>query len=137
MDSLQFEYFKGLIDFGRYFIAALLYLIVFCAIYCKVTPYDELKLVREGKVAPAISFGGAFIGFVLPLHSAITHSVGFFDMLLWALVAMLVQILVFSVVRIFFRDLVKQIEENQTAAATLLAFLAIAIGLLNAASMTY
>lgn len=127
----------GLVAFLSYFGAALGLLAVFCAIYCKVTPYDELKLVREGKVAPAISFGGAFIGFVLPLYSAISHSVGFFDMLIWAVIAMMVQILVFSVVRLFFKDLVKQIEENQVAAATLLAFFAVAIGILNAASMTY
>lgn len=127
----------GFFDFCKYFVAALGYLVIFCSIYCKVTPYDEIKLVREGKVAPAISFGGAFIGFVLPLHSAITHSVGFVDMLIWALIAMVVQILVFSVVRFLFKDLVKQIEENQVASATLLAFFAVAIGILNAASMTY
>jgi len=137
MNGIQLESFQGLIDFGKYFLAALVYLLLFCAIYCKVTPYDELKLVREGKVAPAISFGGALIGFVLPLHSAITHSVGFFDMLLWALVAMVVQILVFSIVRLQFKDLVKQIEEDQASAAALLAFFSVAIGLLNAASMTY
>lgn len=137
MDALQLESFQGLIDFGKYFVAALGFLLVFCVVYDKATPYDELKLVREGKIAPAISFGGAIIGFVLPLHSAITHSVGFIDMLVWAFVAMVVQILVFSLVRIIFKDLVNQIEDNQTAAATLLAFLSVAIGVLNAASMTY
>ncbi len=137
MGSLQLESFQGLFDFGKYFLAAIGYLLIFCFIYDRVTPYNELKLVREGKLAPAISFGGAFIGFVLPLNSAITHSVGFFDMLLWALVAMVVQILVFSVVRMIFKDLVRQIEEDQVAAATLLAFFSVAIGLINAASMTY
>lgn len=137
MDGFQLDSFQGLIDFAKYFVAALGFLLVFCTIYCKVTPYDELKLVREGKTAPAISFGGAFIGFVLPLHSAITHSVGFLDMLIWALVAMVVQILVFSIVRLIFKDLVKQIEDNQVAAASLLAFFSVAIGVLNAASMTY
>ncbi|SKA22737.1 putative membrane protein [Trichlorobacter thiogenes] len=137
MNGLGLDSFQGMIDFAKYFVAALGFLLVFCAIYCKITPYDELKLVREGKTAPAISFGGAFIGFVLPLHSAITHSVGFLDMLIWALVAMVVQILVFSVVRVIFKDLVKQIEDNQVASATLLAFFSVSIGLLNAASMTY
>lgn len=132
LDSMQ-----GLVGFGAYFLASLAYLLVFCIIYCKVTPYDELKMVREGKLAPAISFGGAFIGFVLPLQSAISHSVGFMDMLVWALIAMVVQILVFALVRLFFKDLVKQIEEDQLAAATLLALFAVAIGILNAASMTY
>ena len=132
LDSMQ-----GLIDFGAYFIAALAYLLLFCVIYCKVTPYDELKMVREGKLAPAISFGGALIGFVLPLQSAISHSVSIVDMLIWALIAMVVQILVFALVRLLFRVLVRQIEDDQVAAATLLALFAVAIGLLNAASMTY
>jgi putative membrane protein len=137
MNALQLDSFQGLFNFGAYFMAALGYLLIFCVVYARVTPYAELKLVREGKLAPAISFSGAVIGFVLPLNSAITHSVGFFDMLLWALVAMAVQILVFSLVRLIFRDLVRQIEENQTAAATLLAVFSVAIGLLNAASMSY
>jgi putative membrane protein len=110
---------------------------VFCQVYCWITPYDEIKLIREGKSAPAISFGGALIGFVLPLYSAITHSVGFIDMLVWALVAMVMQFTVFGIVRIFFKDLVSEIENDQCAAATLLAFFSVAIGLLNAASMTY
>lgn len=137
MNALQLDSFQGLFNFGAYFMAALGYLLIFCVVYARVTPYAELKLVREGKLAPAISFSGAVIGFVLPLNSAITHSVGFSDMLLWALVAMAVQILVFSLVRLIFRDLVRQIEENQTAAATLLAVFSVAIGLLNAASMSY
>lgn len=128
---------QGVLAFGTYFLAALGYLLLFCVIYCKVTPYDELKLVRQGKLAPAISFGGAVIGFVLPLYSAISHSVSLVDMLIWALIAMLVQILVFSLVRLFFKELASHIEEGQLAAATLLAVFAIAIGILNAASMTY
>lgn len=137
MNGTVVESLQGLIDFAKYFVAALGYLLLFCVIYCKVTPYDELKLVREGKLAPAVSFGGALIGFVLPLHSAITHSVGFADMLIWALIAMVVQILVFSMVRFFFKELASHIEEDQLAAAALLAVFAIAIGILNAASMTY
>ncbi len=137
METLQLEAFQGLFDFGKYFVAALGYLLIFCLIYTKETPSEELKLVREGKVAPAISLGGALFGFVLPLHSAITHSVGFMDMLIWALIAMVVQILAFSLVRLIFKDLVQKIEEDQSAAATVLAFFSTAIGLLNAASMTY
>ncbi len=137
MNGTILESTQGLFAFCKYFVAALVYLMVFCAIYCKVTPYDELKMVKEGKLAPAISFGGAFIGFVLPLQSAITNSVGFVDMLIWSLVAMFVQILVFSIVRLFFKDLVRAIENDQVPAATLLAFFSVAIGMLNAASMTY
>lgn len=127
----------GMFDFGKYFVAAIAFVAVFCLVYLWITPYSELKLIKEGKVAPAISFGGALIGFVLPLNSAITHSVGFIDMLIWAAIALVVQIIVFSFVRLMFRNLVKEIENNHVAAATLLASFSIAIGILNAASMTY
>lgn len=137
MNVTLLESAQGLLFFAKYFVAALLFTLLFVTIYCKFTPYDELQLVRQGKTAPAISLGGALIGFVLPLHSAITHSVGFVDMLLWALIAMLVQLSVFTLVRWFFKDLVSQIADNHVSAATLLAFVSVAIGLLNAASMTY
>lgn len=132
LDSLS-----GLLGFCSYFGAALGFVTVFCIVYCAMTPYNELKLIREGNTSAAISFGGALIGFVLPLHSAITHSVGFIDMLIWAAIAMFVQIAVFGSVRLIFKDLVREIENNQIAAATLLASCSISIGILNAASMTY
>jgi putative membrane protein len=137
MQDTMLESLSGLIGFCKYFTSATGFVVIFCQVYCWITPYDELKLVREGKVAPAISFGGALIGFILPLHSAITHSVGFIDMLIWAVVAMVVQLTVFGIVRLFFRGLVREIENDHTAAATLLAFFSVAIGILNAASMTY
>ena len=137
MQDTLLESLSGLIGFCKYFMAAIGFVVVFCQVYCWITPYDELKLVREGNVAPAVSFGGALIGFTLPLHSAISHSVGFMDMLIWAAVAMVVQLTVFGIVRLFFRGLVREIENNHTAAATLLAFFSLAIGILNAASMTY
>lgn len=137
MQSKLLDSLSGLLGFCSYFGAALALTVVFCLLYCAVTPYNELKLVREGKTSAAISLGGAMTGFVLPLCSAITHSVGFVDMLIWAVIAMFVQIAVFSVVRLIFRDFVREIENNHIAAAILLAFCSIAIGLLNAASMTY
>lgn len=137
MKGTLLESLSGLVDFCTYFAAALGFVVVFCQVYCWITPYDELKLVHEGNVAPAISFGGALIGFVLPLYSAITHSVGFIDMLIWAIIAMVVQLTVFGIVRLFFKGLVREIESNHTAAATLLAFFSLVIGILNAACMTY
>lgn len=137
MDSTLIASLSGLAGFCTYFASAIGFIIVFCMVYCKITPYDELQLIRSGNTAAAISFGGALAGFVLPLYSAITHSVGFADMLVWAIIAMLVQFAVFGSVRMILKDLVQEIENNHTAAATLLAFCSISIGILNAACMTY
>lgn len=137
MNSCLVDSLSGLLNFCVYFGTSLLLLLVFCRIYCWATPYDEVQMVREGKTAPAISFGGALIGFALPLASAISHSVSLFDMLIWGVIALVIQITVFSAVRIMYKDLVTEIQNNHAAAATLLAFLSITIGILNAASMTY
>lgn len=137
MNMILLDSLPGFLDFLIYFNASLVLLLVFCGIYSWFTPYNELKLIREGNVAPAISFGGAVIGFVLPLASVVSHSIGIMDMLIWAVIAMAVQITIFGIVRLLFRDLVREIENNHTAAATLLAFLSIVIGILNAASVTY
>lgn len=137
MNSSLLDSLSGLFDFSTYFVTALGFLALFCIAYCRVTPYNELKLIRSGNTSAAISFGSALLGFVLPLHSAITHSVSFIDMLIWALIAMLIQFALFGMVRLIFRDLVREIENDHTAAATLLAFCSVSIGILNAACMTY
>lgn len=137
MNNLMLESLPGLLGFCKYFGSAIVFLLLFCLIYCKLTPYNEIRLIKNGNTSAAISFGGALLGFVLPLYSAITHSVDFFDMLIWSMVAMLVQFAVFGSVRVIFRDLVRDIENDHSAAATLLAFCSVSIGILNAACMTY
>ena len=92
---------------------------------------------HEGNVAAAISLSGAILGFMLPLASAIAHSVSLIDMLVWGVVALVVQLAVFAVVNRALPHFGEAIRAGRTAAATLLASLAIAVGLLNAACMTY
>jgi len=137
MEIAILESYSGLAAFFGYFIASVVLLVLFCAIYLRVTPYPELGLVKEGKTAPAVSFGGAVIGFVLPLASAISHSVSFLDMVLWAGVALLVQVLVFLVLRALFSGLVGDIAADRMGPAIVVAVFSTAAGILNAACMTW
>ena len=129
--------FTGLIPFLTYFGGGITALLLFSFVYLRVTPYHEIELMRQGKTAPAISFGGALIGFVCPLYSAISHSVNLVDMIIWALVALVVQILVFLVLKIIFRHLIDDIAQDHMGPAVFMAFASVAAGLINAASMTY
>jgi putative membrane protein len=131
------DYLSGLPAFAAYFGLALLLFLVFIAVYVRITPYPEIKLIRDGNAAAAASLGGALIGFALPLASAVENSVSLLDMLIWAAVALLVQLIAFGVARLMVRDLARQIAEGRMAAGVFVGALAIAIGLLNAASMTY
>lgn len=126
----------GLPAFLLYFSLAMALLALFIAVYVTVTPYKELTLIREGNAAAAISLGGAVVGFVLPLARAVTQSVSALDLVVWGLVALVVQVVVFFVVGKLVPRLAEAIREGRTSAAILLAALAIGVGLLNAASMT-
>ena len=88
----------GLPAFLLYFSLAMALLGLFIAVYVAVTPYKELTLIREGNQAAAISLGGAVVGFVLPLARAVTQSVSALDLVVWGLVALVVQVVVFFVV---------------------------------------
>jgi len=126
----------GLPAFLTYFFLSLALLVVFLAVYLAITPYSELALIRQGNVAAAISLGGALIGFVLPRARAVTQSVSTLDLVTWGGVALVVQVVVFLLVGKLVPKLTKAVRDGQVAAATFLASLAAAVGLLNAASMT-
>ena len=123
-----------LIAFGL----ALLFLVAFQLVYQATTPQDERKLIREGNAAAAITFGGAIIGFALPVSSALGQTVGIAEFAAWAALAGVVQIAAALIIRmIVIRDVHHRIERGEIATAIYLAAVAIAIGLINAASMTY
>ena len=126
----------GLPAFLLYFSLAMALLGLFIAVYVAVTPYKELTLIREGNAAAAISLGGAVVGFVLPLARAVTQSVSALDLVVWGLVALVVQVVVFFLVGKLVPRFAEAIREGRIAGAILLASLAIGVGLLNAASMT-
>lgn len=123
--------------FLAYFALASLLMIAFVLIYTKITPYDEFALIKQGLIAPAISLSGTILGFVIALDSVIKNSVDLVDMVAWGVVAGLVQLLVFGVVRLGFRGLTDGINQNNTAKALVLGVVSVAFGVLNAGCMTY
>ncbi len=135
--STMVESLGGLNDFFLHFLAAVVLVALFTAVYVRITPYAEFKLIHEGKVAPAVSFSGALLGFVIPLASAIAQSTSFIDMVIWAVIALVVQILVFLLLRSCFGDLCRGIAANELAPAILLGVLSLAAGILSAACLTY
>ncbi|VXC97710.1 DUF350 domain-containing protein [Sphingomonas sp. 8AM] len=126
---------------GHFLIAfaiACLFLAIFKWLYQVSTPYDERRLVAEGNMAAAITFGGAIVGFALPLASALEVTANPLEFVAWGVLAGVIQVVASLVVRrIVIRDLVARIETGNVASAVYMAATSIAIGLLNAACMTY
>ena len=137
MRNNAFETLAGLPYFAAFFGVSLLLLTICLALYVAVTPYPEIKLIREGNVAAAASLGGAIIGFALPLASVVVNSVSLLDMLLWSAVALLVQLVAFAGVRLMVPRITQQVRDGQVSGGIVLGAVAIALGILNAASMTY
>lgn len=132
-----FGFQTGAVAFVIAFAAAGVFTVAFKLIYQWVTPYKERDLIRQGNAAAAIALGGALIGYVLPLASALSHTVSLMEFATWALLAGVIQIVVFVVVsRLAFRNLAERIEAGEISAAIYLASISICVGLLNAASMT-
>ena len=87
-----FDSFAGFDDFLAYLAVSLALLAAFLAVYVRVTPHREIALIRQGNLAAAFSLSGAVLGFIVPLASAVKHSVSLVDMALWGAVALVVQV---------------------------------------------
>ena len=132
-----FDSFAGFDDFLVYLAVSLAFLAAFVAIYIRITPYRELALIREGNMAASFSLSGSILGFIVPLCSAIQHSVSLVDMAIWGLIAMLVQIGAFVAARLMIPSITDDIPANKTSAGFFLGCLSLGVGLLNAACMSY
>ncbi|WP_430460680.1 DUF350 domain-containing protein [Thalassolituus sp. LLYu03] len=129
----------GLLNFAAYFSIALATLLIFKVVYTRITPQDEWRLIRdERNLAAAIGFAGAIIGFSIALYGVITHSVSLQDFSIWALVALIAQLLAFAIVRfLLMPDLVRRIGDQELSAGVMLGAVSIACGVLNAACMSW
>ena len=119
-----------------YMASALAMLGVFTLVYTAVTRYREFELIREGNIAAALSYGGALVGFSFTLCSSIAIHASYAMFLLWGLVAMLVQLVVYVGVSQTVRGMNEAIEENNIAMGGLIGSISIAAGIVNAASLT-
>jgi putative membrane protein len=137
MSRQVFDSFAGFDDFLVYLAVALVLLAIFVALYVRVTPYREFTLIKEGNMAAAFGLSGSILGFAIPLSAAIQHSVSLVDMAIWGLIAMLVQIGAFVAVKLMMPTVTQDIPANKGAAGFFLGCFSLAVGVLNAACMSY
>ena len=110
--------------------------LVYMVVYMWVTPHDEIKLIRDNNSAASIAMVGSLIGFSLPLASAIANSAALVDCVIWGVIALVVQIVVFYLVRLPVPKISERIEKGETASGIWLGAASLTGGLLNAACMT-
>jgi putative membrane protein len=126
---------SGLPAFLIYFVVAAVLVGAYLYAYTWITAHSEFELVRASNPAAAISLSLSMIGFALPLTASIGHADSVLDMVIWGVIALLVQIAVYYLARIPVPDLSKRIEAGEIAPAIWLGGASVAAGMLNAASM--
>ncbi|WP_409343485.1 DUF350 domain-containing protein [Paenibacillus sp. MBLB4367] len=113
------------------------------------TPYKEFQIIREGAngadqqkamaaKAVANDLGGKIIGLALVLASAVYHSLGIVDLIIWGLLGTAFQVIVFYLFELVTPfKVVKEIPAGNVSVGIFTSRLSIATGLLMAALISY
>ena len=133
----MFASVSGLPEFLLYFVVSLSLVGLYLLVYTLATSHNEFALIRQNVVSAALALGLSLVGFALPLSSAVVHSQNIVDCIIWGLVALVVQILVYWLVRLMIPNLSQRIAAGEMAAALFLGAASLSAGIVNAASMTY
>ena len=136
MEFVKFS-LAGFDEFLVYAGLAIAFLYAYMIVYLWITPYNELKLIKDGNIAAALGLSGSVLGFTFPLAAAIFQAAHPWDMMLWAVIAGSVQLLVYVAVRYSLLNVSRRIPDGQIATGIVLAAISVSAGILNAACMTY
>lgn len=117
------------------FVICIVLLVVGVMIYTTVTPFHERELLRQGNVAAATVLSGAVMALAIPLAALLATTRAVLDILVWGIVAILLQLVTVVIVCHVMRGLRLRIDDGSMAAALPIAAAQLAIALLNAAGM--
>ena len=105
-------------------------------LYIKITPYDEIALVRDGNTAAAASLAGAIVGLGIPLAFSMAASVTIWEILIWGPVTLLLQLVAYRFSDLVLKDLPKRIIDGEMGPALVLIAIKLAVAAINAAAVT-
>lgn len=117
------------------FIVTLALLVVGVGVYMGITPFNERRLVAEGNTAGGISMGGSILALAIPLSATLATNHAVTDIVVWGVVALVVQLLAFVGATLLIRGLRRQIENGNVASAVVLVGVQLGVALMNAAAM--
>jgi putative membrane protein len=106
------------------------------ACYAAITPFREREMVARGNPAGGIVSAGSMIALAIPLAATLATSTAVLDIIVWGIVALILQLLAFAVATLVFHHLRPEIEAGNVAAALSLVGVQIAVALLNAGAMS-
>ena len=105
------------------------------AVYCMLTPYKDVQLIRDGNNAAALSLGGVLVSLAIPLAASLTASGSLIEVALWGVTVLAVQLLYFRLVDLALRGLPERIQEGDVSAAALLVSAKLSVAVIIAAAV--
>ena len=136
MDGAIQSFLSGIPFLLTHFGVTIVMLVVGVFIYIKITSHDEMTLIRDGNNAAAVSLSGAILGLAIPLAFCMANSVNVYDIVIWGLVTLVIQLVTFWIIDLWLRDLSRKIEDGQVGTAILLASVKLAVASINAAAIS-
>jgi len=106
------------------------------AIYVTAAPFRELKLIRQGNIAAAIVLAGQTLALAIPLAVMMAQSANVPDIILWGVVAIIVQFIAVVAANLSIPNLRAAIGRGEIGPALVLVTAQLAAALLNAAALS-
>lgn len=106
------------------------------AAYALLSPWKEIRQIREGNPAACVAFGGVLLGLAAPLAVSLSVSSSTLDILIWGAVAVVMQLLAFRLVDLALAGLPQRVHDGEVPAAVLLVSARLATALVLAAALT-
>jgi putative membrane protein len=123
-------------NFLLFFTAAITLTVSFLALYVYITPYNEIRLIKNGNVASAISFSGTILGLAIVMYNCVVYSHSLKEMAVWGVVGLAIQLIAWVGINFAFGDLNKAISEDECVAdGIILATSSIGVGIIQAACL--
>lgn len=135
METAVQSFVKGFPEFMLHGGVTLALLIAGCVVHVLLTPMKELKLVRDGNISAGISLCAVIVGLAVPMSACLVTALSVYDILIWGVVAILLQLLAFRAADLILRDLPRRIERDEIGAALVLAAVKIAAAIVMASAL--
>ena len=110
-------------------------LITGCVVHVLLTPMKEMKLIKDGNISAGISVAAVIVGLAIPMTACLATANSIYDLLIWGVVAILLQLLAFRAADLLLRDLPRRIERDEIGSALVLAAVKLAAALVMAAAL--
>lgn len=136
------SHWQGFLNFLMYMAVSLPLLGIGLYLFARITPYNEMKILSSGAdensrcAAEAVAYdlGGKLLGLTIVLASAIFHSTGIVDLIIWGIIGIVFQVVTFYLFEYFTPfQVTQEIPQGNVSVGIFSSRISIAAGLLIAA----